>query len=211
MPLVKIEEINANRAIALWVISESVEELIEQRALNEYDKSLFAQLTHEQKQKEWLSGRLIIKHLAEYMDISFKGVTKDNNGKPNLTDSTSEISLSHSFPYVAAIIDRSEEVGIDLEQPKEKLRRIAPRFLNDSELDFIKNDLEKLCICWCAKETLYKIYSERGIAFRENMCIDAFELNQENTFTGNILVNGNSKKYKLKYRIAKDHILTFNI
>ena len=30
------------------------------------------------------------------------------------------ISLTHSFPYVAAQIDKQQSVGIDLEQPKEK-------------------------------------------------------------------------------------------
>jgi len=144
------------------------------------------------------------------MNIPFKGVLRDENGKPCLIDSTAEVSLSHSFPYVAAIIDRSEPVGIDLEQPKDKLRKIAPRFLNDEELQFVGDDIKTICIHWCAKETLYKIYSQRGLPFREGMRIEPFELRDSDLFIGNILVNGSVKRYTLRYIIAADHILTFN-
>ncbi len=211
MPIIKIEEINPNRSVAIWKITESLEELLSVRTLSDYDRTLFDKFRHEDKRREWLTGRLILKALAEHMNIPFKGIVKNEDGKPFLIDSEAEISLSHSFPYVAAIIDHKEDVGIDLEQPKEKLRKIAKRFLNEPELEFTANELTKLCICWCAKETLYKIYSKRKLAFRENMRIDPFDLDQENLFVGSILVNGRIKSYNLRYIIASDHIVTFNV
>ncbi|MEL7003714.1 MAG: 4'-phosphopantetheinyl transferase superfamily protein [Bacteroidota bacterium] len=210
MPLIKIDQINKNRAVALWNITESLEQLLAMRALSKYDRELYNKYTHDEKKREWLTGRLLLKSLAEEMNLHFNGVLRDENGKPCLIDHDAEVSLSHSYPYVAAIIDRKEQVGIDLEQPKEKLKKIAGRFLNAKELEFVGDDIKMLCICWCAKETLYKIYSQRGLAFREEMHIEPFELKESSLFNGNILANGSAKRYTLRYIVAADYILTFN-
>lgn len=211
MPVIKIDQINENRSVAIWKITESLDKLLSLRSLGNYDHVYYDQYTHEDKKREWLTSRLLLQYLAEQMNIEFKGVFRNDNGKPCLVDSPAEVSLSHSFPYVAAIVDRTQDVGIDLEQPKEKLRKIASRFLSDTELEFTGDNIQKLCICWCAKETLYKIYSKRGLPFREGMRIDPFELKESNLFIGNILANGSVKSYKLRYIIASDHILTYNV
>src|SRR3712207_8655610 len=38
-----------------------------------------------------------------------------------------------------------------------------------------QNNLEKLCIYWCAKETLYKVHSEKQLDFRKNIKIEKFQ------------------------------------
>ena len=60
--------------------------------------------------------------------------------KPSLDQNSHHISLSHSYPYVAAQID-SHAVGIDVEQPKEKLLRIAHRVFNKAEVKDAGTDL----------------------------------------------------------------------
>src|SRR5690606_11697443 len=91
-------------------------------------------LTNPLKRLEFLAVRVLLKKLLEEWKLDYPGLRKDNFGKPFLRGMDLHISLSHSYPYVAAILHRNSNVGIDLEQPKAKLLRIAPRVLAADEL-----------------------------------------------------------------------------
>ncbi|MTI21086.1 4'-phosphopantetheinyl transferase superfamily protein, partial [Fulvivirga sp. RKSG066] len=169
MPVNKTIEVSKSRFLAIWHVEESFEELL--NALNPIaeDRELLLSFKNKIKQLEWLSGRLTIKHLTHLLGIDYHGLTKDNHGKPSLRGHLEyEISLTHSYPYVAAIIDKSKPVGIDLEQPREKALKIAPKFLSEKEIAFAKQDIMTLNMLWCIKETLYKIHGKNGLVFKEN-------------------------------------------
>ncbi len=127
------------------------------------------------KRREFLAGRALVKTLAEKVGVEYSGIRKDEQGKPFLKDQTHEISLSHSSPYVAAQIHPSHAVGIDIEQPKEKLLRVAPRVLSPSEESDAGNDVVKHCVYWCAKEAMYKLYGKRGLHFNTQLNVNPFE------------------------------------
>lgn len=159
---------------------------------------------------EWLSGRICLKHLCEHTGIQYEGLRKNDTGKPFLRNSNAEISLTHSYPYVAAIIDSGTDVGIDLEQPKQKLQKVAHKFLNCEELLRANNNIDLLCIHWCAKETLYKICDQR-ISFKDQMVIEPFTMKKKGFLIGKVIANDMIKSYKLEYRIENDYILAFNV
>lgn len=211
MPLLKIEKVGDQRFMALWKITESYATLATQLQTAGEDPGEVESYKSEQKKLEWLTGRLTLKHLAENQGIPYNGISKNGQGKPLLNGSSAEVSLTHSFPWVAAILDHSEEVGIDLEQPKDKLLKIADRFLNEGERRFVQNDLHKLCICWCAKESLYKIYSKRGLLFKEHLHLKPFTLHDSGIISGSIIANGLKKSYNLRYKIEQEFILAYNI
>lgn len=196
--------------MAIWHIEEPFEDLQHQLQLSSEDKALIDGFGSEKKKLEWLSGRLCLKHLCVSMGIDYQGLRKNTTGKPYLRNSSAEISLTHSHPYVAAIIDLKTDVGIDLEQPKEKLIRLAHKFLNAEEMKTAGDDIKALCIYWCAKETLYKICDQR-ISFKDHMSIEINGLAHKGSLIGKVIVNDTLKSYKLEYRIEKDYILTFNI
>ena len=211
MPIHKIEEINSTRYLAIWHIDESIPELISWLDPADDDRSILEGFRSDKKKYEWLAGRLCIKNLCRVMGIHYKGLTKNDNGKPFLIESTAEVSMTHSFPYVAALIDSVEEVGIDLEQPKTKLIRVAPKFLSDTEALATGTDIKKLCIYWCAKETLYKI-CDQHLSFKEQMMIEDFDLTTSGRFIGKVIDGQNIiNSYNLEYRVEKDYILTFNV
>src|SRR5690606_11645385 len=108
------------------------------------------------KRLEFLAGRALIRALLREWNLPYPGLTKDAYGKPFLIGSPLHLSLSHSYPFVAAVLHRHKNVGIDLEQPKDKLLRIAPRVLCADELRNAGNDVVKHCVYWCAKEALVK-------------------------------------------------------
>jgi 4'-phosphopantetheinyl transferase len=130
MPLENLHT-HINSAWALWKIEEDESALALTVAPFE---TVPSSISNPNKRLEFLAGRTLIKKLVESFGLGFQGLTKDIFGKPFLKNHSYQISLSHSYPYVAATIHRSQAVGIDLEQPKQKLLRIAPRVLHPEEL-----------------------------------------------------------------------------
>ena len=209
MPLIYIKRYPNGHSVGLYHIKESVHELLPLLVLNKSEQATLKQYTHVEKKKEWCAARLLVKALLSDAGLKYQGMKKDENGKPVLEHISAEISISHSFPYVAAIMHPTAPVGIDLEQPKEKLKSIAPRFLNDNELNLAKDDLQKLCIMWCAKETLYKIYSKRGLVFREDLRIIPEGAYPWNSLKG-IIFNSNDLTYHLRVSHGDDYYLVHN-
>jgi 4'-phosphopantetheinyl transferase EntD len=118
--------------------------------------------------------------------------------------------VSHSYPYIAAIIDKDQNVGIDLEQPKVKLLRIAPRVLSSTELEDAGNDIVKHCIFWCAKEALIKIHGKKDLTLAENIKISPFERMEEGNIIGRLIVDGIVSIVPLQYRVNPHFVLVFN-
>ncbi|MCU0420498.1 MAG: 4'-phosphopantetheinyl transferase superfamily protein, partial [Cyclobacteriaceae bacterium] len=169
-------------AWGLWYISENEQELG-----FEAMESCPEDIVNPQKRLEWLAGRALVRALVENSGLTYAGVKKDAYGKPALKDLPHRVSLSHSFPYVAAQVDRDQEVGIDLEQPKQKLLTIAHRVLSPAEQQNAGEDVVKHCVYWCAKEALYKIHGKRGLHFATQLLIDPFALSSAGTLHGHIV------------------------
>jgi len=119
----------------------------------------------------------------------------NGNGKPHLKDGK-HISITHSYTFSGIIIS-DDEIGIDIEKNREKIKRIAHKF-TDTERDFLvdENLVEQLTVIWGAKESLYKIYLYGGLSFIKDIPIDAFTLNDTQT-TGWIKATDWNKKYRI--------------
>ncbi|MBZ0245621.1 MAG: 4'-phosphopantetheinyl transferase superfamily protein [Cyclobacteriaceae bacterium] len=205
MPLIDLNGVNTGK-IALWHITEDESFLADQMK----SVSCPEEIINPQKRVEWLSGRLLIRYLVDSIGLTYHGIEKDRFGKPFLKSLDHHISLSHSYPYVAAQIHPSHSVGIDIEQPKEKLLRVAPRILNAVELENAGSDITKHCIYWSAKEALYKIYGKRGLLFTNNLSIEPFDLKETGYLKGWIQTEGNNVLAELQYIVHKDYVLVYS-
>ncbi len=206
MPLEKID-IADDHAWALWRIEENEEKLAEQVKAFE---TLATTVAHPLKRLEWYAGRVLVKILLEKMGIPFKGVTKDTFGKPFPIGCSYQLALSHSYPYVAALIDKHYSVGIDVEQPKTKLLKIAPRILDADELRDAGEDLTKHCIYWCAKESLVKVHGKKDLTFAENLKISPFHLAKEGDVIGRIIVAPTETIIPLHYLVTEKFVLVWS-
>jgi phosphopantetheinyl transferase len=206
MPLENLHT-GTNSAWALWKIEEEEPVLASRVAPFE---SAPDNITNPFKRLEFLAGRVLLKELAQIFGLDFQGLIKDNFGKPFLKNHDFQISLSHSFPYVAAVIHRSLPVGIDLEQPKEKLLRIGPRVLHREELQDAGQDIIKHCIYWCAKEALVKIHGKKDLIFSENLLIDPFSREKEGQLVGRIIVNTIETTIILRYFVFDKFVVVLN-
>ena len=84
------------------------------------------------------------------------------DGKPIIAEY--HISISHTVGYVAVVLSQEYEVGVDIEYVSDRVTRIAQRFLRSDELFTNSTDI---LIAWCAKETMYKLFSSDHLGFQD--------------------------------------------
>ncbi len=211
MPLIELKNIDSDCVMAVWHIQESVAELSEMlpKYLNKIDLEL---LNLEKQQQEWLSSRILVYHVCDFIDkfsAKFqKDLQKDSFGKPFLVieNQIIHVSISHSFPYSAVVLHRNKAIGIDIEQVNPKLEKIAKRMFHADELQWATT-LQDLALLWCAKEAMYKWYGKRGIDFRKHLSILQYErinvekLSVEKFYVGKFYIG------KLSYPETETHEL----
>lgn len=166
-----------------------------------------AEIQNPRKRLEFLASRTLIRALLHEWQLPYGGLTKDAFGKPFLSGSDTHLSLSHSFPYVAAVIHKHKNVGIDLEQPRQKLLRIASRVLAENELADAGDNIVKHCIYWCAKEALVKIHGRKDLIFSENLLISPFNLNEKGHLIGRIIANKTETAIPLEYVVYDNFVV----
>ena len=136
----------------------------------------------------------------------------DVHGKPYLVNLPYHISLSHSFDYAAVMISRSRPVGIDIEQIKEKVERIAEKFLSPRELGFITQDnnrIQQLYVCWCAKEAIYKCYGQKEVSFQDNITLEPFAFEGHGALGAGLDKGPVSLDYVVEYMQYEDYMIGY--
>jgi 4'-phosphopantetheinyl transferase len=169
------QRIDDDTEFALWRIEEEATDLYNQLQLNQEEKDFVESLSSGKRHLHWLGTRVLLRKMLrtdEYIDCKV-----DEHGKPYLVNLPYHISLSHSFDYAAVMISKTHKVGIDIEQIKEKVERIANKFMRDEELAFIagKQKIEQLYVCWCAKEAIYKCNGQKEVSFADNIFLQPFQ------------------------------------
>jgi len=197
MPLQKIEN-NLGNPWALWKIEEDEETL---NSAAEWYEVIPSAIKHPHKRLEWFAARALVKLVMEHARLSFRGIAKNEFGKPYPAQSSYNLSLSHSYPYVAAYLHQHNAVGIDIQHPSESLLRIAPRILNAEELADAGQDVAKHCVIWCAKEALIKVHGKKDLIFSKNLKISPFSIDLRGDLFGSIIVNGKETVVPLYYEI----------
>lgn len=183
MPL-QILEKSENRLVALWQISETISFFENQLPKEDLiyinskysDKSSNEKLQAKQNEKklERLAVRLLVKTLVEQMNFDYTFLDKTETGKPFLKESENskstnlKLSISHDFPFCAAIIDKTKEVGIDIQSLTPKISRVFHRVMSQEEQDKAQT-LKQQTLFWSSKEALYKYADIEGLFFKEDL------------------------------------------
>jgi phosphopantetheinyl transferase (holo-ACP synthase) len=110
----------------------------------------------------------------------------DQFGKPWLEDPSIGFSLSHSREYLAIVLSKKYEPGIDVETIRPTLEKIVPRLLHPSEQKFLDDCSDRqmaLQFIWGAKEAVYKSWGKRGLNFADEMVLEPFQTNGNDTLT----------------------------
>lgn len=79
-----------------------------------------------------------------------------------------EISISHSLHTVALAVGRARRpIGVDIEQPRQQLVRVAARFLAPEEIPIHAAGAENLLRAWTAKEAAFKAAGIAGLTLAD--------------------------------------------
>jgi 4'-phosphopantetheinyl transferase len=203
------KQIDDDTEFAIWKIEEKADELYNQLQLNEQEKAFVELLSHGKRHLHWLGTRVLLRKMLqtdEYIDCRV-----DAHGKPYLVNLPYHISLSHSFEYAAVMISKTRPVGIDIEQIKEKVERIAHKFMRPVEMAFI-NDRDKIAqlyVCWCAKEAVYKCYGQKEVSFADNISLEPFNFDHEGKVTAHLVKDLTQLDYRVDYLKYKDYMIGY--
>jgi 4'-phosphopantetheinyl transferase EntD len=144
---------------------------------------------------EWhQKGFLSVRHILKDLGYTDQDLFYDDYGKPHLKDGKC-ISITHSFLYSGVIVSDTE-VGIDIEMQRDKIARIAPKFI-DYEFNYLKKSSEtyinELTIIWCIKESLYKLFATPGMVFKNHFLVIPFTISDNETVAW---IDFNNKKHR---------------
>ena len=202
MPLYKTIIPKKNTKVYVWHITESLEEL-DTVFLTGNSRERVSGMKSEIHQKGFLS----IRHLLQEAGYHDDDLYYTANGKPHLKDSK-HISITHSFVFSAIIIS-DIEVGIDIEMNREKIKRVASKFVN-AEFDYLNeiDMVEQLTVIWGAKESLFKIYPYEGLSFKKHIIVDEFNLLDTHAFA-RIAIEDYKKEYLFHFQHIDGYTLVY--
>lgn len=209
MAFLFINEIDKDVRLGVWEMEENLN----------YEK--FASLPFYDRLMSLSDGRR--KETASVYSLLFAMTGNRNlvighepSGKPYVEGY--KIGISHTKGFVSVILSTSCDVAVDIEYINTRVLRIADRFLREDEKPnalFSKEKKEKgdkdvvpdvipTLLFWCAKETIYKLYSDERLTFQNIKIMDA---EQGGALCGNNLITGES--VRIDYTFNNDYVLTY--
>jgi phosphopantetheine--protein transferase-like protein len=203
------KKLDKDTEFAIWKIEESPEDLCAQLQLSADENKVLESLSNGRRNLHWLSTRVLLRQLLntnEYIDCQV-----DEHGKPYLPNSPYHISFSHSFDYAAVMISKNQPVGIDIEIIKNKIERVAGKFLMPSEIDFIQKEhaIEHLYICWCAKEAIYKLQGKRNVSFKDHIRLNPFSYSPKGAFSANLITEQECKSFDVQFEKFENYMIGY--
>lgn len=208
MPIWIRKQISEQTELAIWRIEETLTDLQNKVTLSPADEKLFGSFKIEQRQKQWLAYRLLIRALLGNKSAT---VDYDEYGKPHLSLKDHQISIAHTADYATVIISREGRTGIDIEQLRPRIIKVREKFLSPQELSYAQgsSELEKLTVYWGAKEALVKLYGRRHLDFIKSFKLSDFGFSGKGNFTGKAIVEGVSRTYQINYEMIDKLILVY--
>ncbi|WP_064965917.1 4'-phosphopantetheinyl transferase family protein [Tenacibaculum ovolyticum] len=196
MPVHKTLTVNETTKVLIWKIEESFEDLSDGITLTQRSSDRLNGMKSDLHRRGFLS----VRHLLNEVGYTDADLIYDEFGKPHLKDGKF-ISITHSFTFSGIIISDDTPVGIDIEKQRDKILKIAHKFTPIEAYKSIANHdalVSKLTIVWGAKESLYKIYGKKKLLFLNNIYIEDFSF-ETNETTGKILYEGVTDEYKIHF------------
>jgi len=160
----------------------------------------FKQFKSDRRRREFYYTRVLFLSFNLAQKIIYKPT-----GKPTLEKGY--ISFSHSKNIIIAGFSQLYELGVDIEFFKEKIERIAHKFIHESEEPLLgKNRITNLTNIWSLKEAIYKLEDIPGLRFKEDMQVQNFSPK------GKIVVHKNNTvhTYRFSTLFYPDYLITYS-
>lgn len=210
MAVVNIREVYSGVSLGLWQMDESPEQLFDLYPhLLPYRSSLDDKYKNDGRKLEFLAIRALMYEMLRVNGAS-KGLlshagdfTHNGQGKPLFRGY--HVSISHTKGYAALILSKKSEVAVDIEYMSDRVERIASKFLRKDER---ADSLDAKLVHWCAKETVFKLFSEENLLF-EDMRVKPFDTMADWACDVENLKSG--KTARVDFELAMDFVLTYSM
>ena len=210
MAVVNIREVYPGVSLGLWQMDESPEQLFDLYPhLLPYRSSLDDKYKNDGRKLEFLAIRALMYEMLRVNGAS-KGLlshagdfTHNGQGKPLFRGY--HVSISHTKGYAALILSKKSEVAVDIEYMSDRVERIASKFLRKDDR---ADSLDAKLVHWCAKETVFKLFSEENLLF-EDMRVKPFDTMADWACDVENLKSG--KTARVDFELAMDFVLTYSM
>lgn len=210
MAVVNIREVYPGVSLGLWQMDESPEQLFDLYPhFLPYRSSLDNKYKNDGRKLEFLAIRALMYEMLRVNGAS-KGLlshagdfTHNGQGKPLFRGY--HVSISHTKGYAALILSKKSEVAVDIEYMSDRVERIASKFLRKDER---ADSLDAKLVHWCAKETVFKLFSEENLLF-EDMRVKPFDTMADWACDVENLKSG--KTARVDFELAMDFVLTYSM
>lgn len=211
MPLIFTYDPLPAVTLAIWRLTEDIPQLSDMVFLHPEEKFTLRSYKNELRKKQWLAVRALVQLITPNSPM----ICYDEHGKPFFSNGDVHLSISHSGQFVAVILSRTIPAGIDIEVPRDKILRVASRFLSPSEaLDPQEPEyLNKLTIHWCAKEAMYKMTGIPGLDLQNEIVISGFDYlcGTWGKCRGTILHGDHSTTFPVYFLVEAGFILAYTL
>lgn len=211
MPLLKQWEAEGAR-FGIWQLTESVDELRALLSDEPYYEEEVAGLKSSSRKMEYWGVRVLLKALCgKELRIAHHA-----SGKPYLLTGEYQITVSHTRGYVAIGLHPDRNIGMDIEQYGEKVKKVVSRFVRADEIpdrtELTEHALlSQYLIHWSAKETLFKLLDTSGVDFLKHLYIHPFILSEEGVCSAEEFRTEENKRFRICYMLHKDFVCTWTV
>lgn len=198
MPLISNRLIEPDVRLGLWAIQEDPEEFL--RMSPRFERLIEESQSYKSKARR--QERLAVYALVYAMtgDDSLV-ITHKPSAQPHIEGWN--VSISHTRGFASVLLSRTKRVGVDVEYMSPRVGKIAGKFIREDEK---APDTVYQLIHWCAKEAVYKLFSEEDLQYfdmrlhpfnrTDNGCVKVDDLRVEKTVD-------------LNYEVTPDYVLTY--
>lgn len=210
MAVVNIREVYPGVSLGLWQMDESPEQLFDLYPhLLPYRSSLDDKYKNDGRKLEFLAIRALMYEMLRVNGAS-KGLLSHagdfiHNGQGKPLFRGYHVSISHTKGYAALILSKKSEVAVDIEYMSDRVERIASKFLRKDER---ADSLDAKLVHWCAKETVFKLFSEENLLF-EDMRVKPFDTMAD--WACDVENLKSCKTARVDFELAMDFVLTYSM
>jgi phosphopantetheinyl transferase len=206
LPLFYSHTINETTRLAIWHIAEAEDFFLEKVPISRL-------ITHPHKRLQHLAGRYLLQYLFPYFPIHLIQIA--DTRKPYLPNESHHFSISHCGDYAAAIVSTTHRVGLDIEVPVERIRKIQHKYLSEKDGGLKLENMaateaiKRLTLAWSAKESIFKWYGLGEMDFRNHMFLNRISAEGETGTIDAIFAKNDSIDLELSYQIFEPLILSW--
>jgi len=207
--LLSKKTVEENATLALWEITETIDELLEMLNLDPFIIQEISLFTSDKRKLEYLTTRVLLQNILGEKKV----ITYTKQGKPYLVDNSFQISITHTGKYVAILLHPTFRVGIDVEKISDKVVRVQSKFLSETEREAIDSSLAKthLALLWSAKEALYKILGQEEVEYTKHLTINPFKPYLMGTMEAQETRTPSAETFQLTYHVFPEFVLVWTV